>query len=457
VVDLRASITLERALRALVVATIVASVLAAGSLVGLLDEARAARWVFLVLLAGAAVAYAFRRRRELRPGGAHMLAASFLALAFVSTSWSAFPGLTFARAVSLAVLFAACVGAAFGAAGRLPSLRGLLDAIVTAAAGVGLGGLLVLAFANDRAVQPATAQEPARFQGLGGGPNTAAMLLALALPLAVHAAVDARSGGRRLIALVVAVLLLASIVASGSRGPFVAAFAGLGVYAALATPSAGPRSLALLGVGALLLASVAGSRLPSPDPTVPARPGTTLPLTGVAAPGYVDANLRCRLQEDVGRLPCGQVSRQETSRSLLGGSGRRQAWEGALRLGAERPLAGFGFGTENKVFVDRYFAHGSNLPENSYVGMFLQLGVAGAGLLLVLLGSLAASARRALHRAREPGGRIVAAFAGGLAAGLVLALTQSYLYAAGGNATLAVWLCAFLLPAAAISRDARPG
>jgi O-antigen ligase len=145
---------------------------------------------------------------------------------------------------------------------------------------------------------------------------------------------------------------------------------------------------------------------------------------------------------------------ENTERSLLGGSGRRQAWGGAVRLAAERPALGYAFGLEDHVFVDRYLQHGSNLPENSYVGLFLQLGVTGVALFVALVGALLAAGARAVRASTPRARRLAAAGAGGFVAGLALALTQSFIYAAGSNATMAVWLCAFLLPAAAAARDA---
>jgi O-Antigen ligase len=217
-------------------------------------------------------------------------------------------------------------------------------------------------------------------------------------------------------------------------------------------PTARLRAVAGMAVLALLAVCVLVTRLPDPDPNAPARRGTVLPSGVTAAPGYLDANKRWRSQEDVGRPPFGEIPK-DTERSFWRGSGRVQAWEGALRLGAERPALGHGFGTESRVFVDRYFAHGSNQPENSYVGLFLQLGAVGLlafGALVALVGIAAVGV---LRRAREPAARVAAACAGGLVAGLLLALTQSFIYAAGNNATAAVWACGFLLAAAGSEED----
>jgi hypothetical protein len=110
-------------------------------------------------------------------------------------------------------------------------------------------------------------------------------------------------------------------------------------------------------------------------------------------------------------------------------------------------VAGYGFGLESEVFVDRYLKHGSNQPENSYVGLGLQLGVVGVALFVALAVALLLEGRRA---ARRPAVRLLTAgAAGAVVAGLALALTQSFVYAAGNNAALAFWLSAFLLPAAA--------
>jgi O-antigen ligase len=453
--SLRSS-TLERALQVAIVATIVSAVLAAGAILSWLDDARKLRWLALAALAGLALLYALQRRDEWRPRAALVLAGAFVGLAFLSVLWSSDPRLSLGRAASFAILLGGCACIAIGAAGRLRSVRRMLDAILAATGVVGLGGLLVLLFAHDRAVQPATAQEPARYQGLGGGPNTATMVLAVGLPLAAYVLVEGRTWTVRALALGLALLLLGSIVASGSRGALAAAFAGLAVFGLLAAPTGGRRALVAAGVAALLAVGVVVTRLPAEDPSVPALPGTSVEPVATARPGYVDANEVCRLQEDVGRpAPCGRPATGGTSRSFLGGSGRVQAWGGALRLAAKRPAAGYGFGMEGEVFVDRYFDHGSNLPENSYVGVLLQLGLVGLALFALLVVALAAGAARALRGPPDPAARLAAACAGGLTVGLVLALTQSFIYSAGSNATAAVWLCGFLLLAVAAVPDAR--
>ena len=188
--------------------------------------------------------------------------------------------------------------------------------------------------------------------------------------------------------------------------------------------------------------------LPEPIPIRPAAAAGAASASPAAPkpPRYQDAEAAYPLSEDIGKpLPGGgEPNRQRT---FFGTSGRGQAWLGTIRQAEQRPLLGYGFGTEQKVFVDRYYSFEGGVPENSYVGMFLQLGAVGEAVFLVLLGSLVLAAGRALVPV-DPDGRALAATCGAvLFVGLALALFQSYLYAAGNNATLSVWVCAFLLTA----------
>jgi O-antigen ligase len=114
---------------------------------------------------------------------------------------------------------------------------------------------------------------------------------------------------------------------------------------------------------------------------------------------------------------------------------------------ADRPLVGYGFGTEDRTFVDRYVFFNSNVPENSYIGVLLQLGLVGLVLLFALSVALVGNALRLGSRG------IVAAATASFAAALVLALFQSYLYAAGNAATITAWICAFAVSGVAAVRS----
>jgi hypothetical protein len=83
-----------------------------------------------------------------------------------------------------------------------------------------------------------------------------------------------------------------------------------------------------------------------------------------------------------------------------------------------------------------------SVPEDSYIGIGLQLGLAG---LFAFAGLLVALGRAGVRSLRMEGGSIAVAGLGVLAAALVAALGQSYVYSVGNVATVTVWVAAFLL------------
>jgi hypothetical protein len=178
-----------------------------------------------------------------------------------------------------------------------------------------------------------------------------------------------------------------------------------------------------------------------------ASPPSTPPVNTSGLQGYSSPLLSSDPNE-VGAPPPGAAVVSE-SRTLLGSSGRVLAWEGATRLSLERPVLGYGFGTEDRVFVDRIFFFQGDRPENAYIGFALQLGVVGLGLFLAFGVALLAMFVRALRRGLPRDGDVVA-FACVVLAGFVMALVQSFVYSVGNIGTLTFWIAAFAV--AALSR-----
>jgi hypothetical protein len=449
--------TIQSAVQAAIATTIVFAVLASGSIESWIPPARRLRWLALAALVALALVWAWQRRTARLPATGLAAAGALLAVSFVSAAWSADPERTIARAVAFSLVLVAAAALAWAAAGRPRAADAVLDAVVAGAALVAIGGLLVLLFRYERAVAPATTTSPARYQGLGGGPNTATMLLAVALPAAAHVALDSAPPLRRTVGWLVAAGLLASIVASGSRGALVAAFGGVLVYALRRAPTSRQALAGAAITVVLFAAAAAAAALPDRAP-----PGTTAaevaadpnPPPVEAVPPFVDANLVLRLQDDVGRPPPGTAATEDPGRTLTGSSGRDEAWLGAMEQAGQRPLLGYGFGTEGKVFVDRYVGFNSGVPENSYLGLVLQLGVVGLALFVALAVVLFMPAVWRVPRGQHTRG-LTGASAGMLAAGLVLGLFQSFVYAAGNNATAALWIGAFLLLALHPRADAQ--
>jgi hypothetical protein len=340
------------------------------------------------------------------------------------------------------LLFVAAAALGARAACDRRAARRVLWAVLAGAAVVALIGVGIYLVSKADALQPATGQAGARFRGLGENPNTVSMLFAAALPLAVLLAAGARAGWTRAGAALVFILLGGSIAFSGSRGALVGACAALLVLALGAARRHAVRA-ALSGAVAVFAAAVIGiGSIPSPlSPAEAARLKTPSANTERRTPN--DAEYVVRLEDEIG-----YAKGDSSGRDWFSGSGRLDAWEGALDRAAQRPLLGYGFGTEAKTFVDRYESFQGGVPENSYIGLVLQLGYVGLAFFLCLLAALALGALRLLRSDPVLG----ATCAGVLACGLVLAVVQSYLYAIGNTAAVAVWTCAFLPAAVRIPR-----
>ena len=400
---------------------------------------RPMRTLVLLELAALALAYLVVTRARLRPLPGLFVTAAFTLLALLSVAWSPDPSLTGDRAVGFAGLVVAASALALGAVDRPRVASQLMLALLAATTLIAAAGLVELWHAYDQAVLAATKGQGARYSGIGQNPNQIPMLIALTLPFALWALRESR-GRLRVLAMAVLLLLCGSLVASGSRGALVAAFAGCVVYLLAVAPHRWKAILAG-GVSLFVLATVA-TQLPQPaaeNPDLYESFGKTPRL------GPKDLDTRLPLESEFG-FPGENVDTGKT-RTLFFTSGRLQAWESAVEQGLGRPIAGFGFGTEDETFVDRSYLFVSQAVENSFIGVFLQLGVLGLALLVVAL-VLPVAAWWRVRSSLEPAQReYAAACAGAVVAGVVLAVPQSYLTSVGSPPTAAFWVAFFLLGA----------
>jgi hypothetical protein len=443
VTSARLRVQLEGAVQIVLVALVVWTALAVSHVDVLnIPVARAVRWGMLALLAGLAVAYALTAGspRAWRPPPAPAtVAVAFCGLATLSAAWSVDPALTLGRALTFDLLVLAAAALAIGTRGEPRAVGQLLLGVLGGAALVAAGGVLAVALGDERATVPATVGIPTRYNGLGGNPNTMALLLAVALPLAAWAALTAATRAGRLLALAVFLLLDGSIVASGSRGAIAAAFAGL---LPLVLTVERRRVALAAGLVALLAVNVAATQIPQTaerDPVLNPEFGGERPI----AAG--DAQFILPLQDEIGY----ELREVRRRRGLLETSGRTKAWSGALEQTAQRPLLGYGFGTEEHVFVDRFYVFLADRVENSFLGTVLQLGAVGLAALLALLVALGVAGARAIGGAEGERRAVALACAGVCAAAVVFAVTQSFLTSVGSPATAPAWIAAFLLAALA--------
>jgi hypothetical protein len=427
------------------------------------------RWLMLLLLAAVAAVAALPYLR-LVPRSLTASYGLLTAVALVSAVWSVKPRLTLERGATFALLGLVAALIAARARGREQAMTAVFLGLLAGALAVAAAGALVYLFDHALAVQPPAPNMPARLRGFGQNPNTSAMLFALTLPVAEWIVVSAERLLVRVTALAAAVALYAEIMASGSRGAMLASAAGTFVFLALAL-----RRLPQLAAAELVAAGfflftfhVAGSRPPAPTIATPTPPSmtttsstgpggatTSTPTPAPAPSSRFDVELGPSLPLRLVPVPfvprrdeIGYPTLYRYKPILAYGSGRVYAWTSALRKGLHRPISGYGFGTEPDVFVDRsYFFQGS-YAENSFVGMFLQLGTLGILLLAAPFVIVAAATVRAARRSFEER-RLMAVALSTVIAGLVVAFFQSYLYSVGNVATLTLWAATFVAAAAA--------
>ena len=411
------STAFESVVPASVAATVVAFACGSSSVHWVDRAGKDVRWaaLFVLLVCVAALfllRVAWSRSRPFLP------AAWLVLLAIVSTSWSIASRLTIERGASLGVLFLTAFLLATSAA-SLALIERVLVGVLGGAVVVALLGLLVLAFDRHAALQPASVGFPTRFRGLGEDSNTAPLLFAVVLPIAAWGVARGGRMHRRLAAVAAFVLLDGSIAGALSRGALTGGFIGV-LLVALAAPRTWPARFGYV-VAALAFAGLSFGL-------------TTIPTAPAAA------------------VQPGRATAVVTS----GGSGRLAAWEGALDQAAHRPVAGYGFGTENKVFVNHYRNFSGSYVQNYYLGLLLQLGAIGLASFLGLALLWLLRAGSAYFRLADRDRLALVACAGMVVAGLACAFVQSYLTSVGNIATGAFWIGAFVLAALGDPRSVWP-
>jgi hypothetical protein len=449
-------------LSALLAAMVFFFVLGSGSEAKLKSLGHSGRWVLLVAVwcvASSIFVFVARRNATDRIPVYAVAALALPLLGLVSAGWSVAPKTTVGRALSLGILASEALFVAYTSVFDRRIIGHVLGGLLAGVAIAGLGGVVLLFADHAASVQAAGVAVPARYRGLGENPNTYSMLAAVALPIAVWAMLESKRGWMRATAGLSAALFLGSISFSASHGAFLAGLLGL-----IAFVVARPQGRSLVEVPAVaaafaasfllaLIPQPAAVQAPSVGAPVPGqgssgsgqgssggrRPGGGPPLP-VSLSGYNPA----RLQDEEGRPFTGPVG--EIAHPFLGSSGRATAWTGAVKQANHRALAGYGFGTEDKVFVDRFYFFQGARPENSWVGIYLQLGALGVVALLILWLSLVPATWSALRR-RVTG--TDAALVGVCAAALFITVPQSYFYSVGNVATVTVWFAMALLAFAA--------
>jgi hypothetical protein len=435
----------------LIPVTIVLFAFGSSSVAALLRIGTKGRWVALFALAGIAVAQlVVSGRRVPTPPVAWLVAAVLLVVGAESALWSVDPRVTVGRIFTVGVLFATAAALALSAPDPAASANRVLRDVLGGVIAVAFLSLVVLVLVHRDAVLPATTGAGWRFRGVGENPNTVPLLLAVGMPLSVWWWFErSHWAGAALV-----LLFAGEIAFSGSRGATIAGFGGALVTTLVLGRSAREKVAVAAGLCVLAVVCVEVGKIPQPVEPAAAAPAAQPPVKpSDARPRGINAQQTFRLEDEIG-FPFAGAYRPPVPRTVFGTSGRAQAWDGALRQGAQRPLVGYGFGTEDRVFVDRFYSFEGGFVENSYLGLFLQVGAAGLALFVALLLTLAWCALRFVRRGPRAGLGPVAAASGVLIAAMLIGVTQSGLLSVGNIATTSIWLCVLVLPILARTRAA---
>ena len=280
------------------------------------------------------------------------------------------------------------------------------------------------------------------------------------------------------------VLVFGSVVASESRGAIVASGIALVFFVGLLPRPIVERAKLLGGVAILIVLAVAIGSLrfvgntqiqtvAASEPSVtttttaPATVPATQPTVSTTTPAAEPATSGISFTHPEGQVSPLAIYPPDRSGELghpfltgVGGSvsaftssGRIAAWRGALRTAQERPLFGFGFGTEDRVFVDRYYIFQGARPENAYIGWLLQVGVAGLLAFAIFGLSLLWAVIRVIPRLEGQTRSAPLALAAVTLGGFLAAFFQSYVYAAGNLAVLTFWVAALALATTTITEE----
>ncbi len=372
-----------------------------------------------------------------------MTAAVIGVLATTALAWAAAAAGTPGAPYALAAL--ARWGSLFGIAcgvsvlSDAPAARQrVLEAIAIAAAVVAATGLLQHVEWMPLGI-PVISKPGSTF----GNRNLAAEAIAMALPLGVGAAVRCRPRGLRRVLWTSLALQIVYLAVTRTRGAWLGAACGLGVFLWLARIRLSWSSVAVaIGVGL-----VAGMAATLPGRFNPRDAGDSKRYEGVVEV----------LQES--------VDAQSTAvRTRLG------LWRRTLSMVGEDPLVGVGPGNWPVVFP-RYAEPGAmrdgvlsptvvpRQAHNDLLERAAETGMVGLTALLCWVGAVAASVRRSLRTADADGRACTAAAAGGLVALGVMSLSSFPLEMPGTLclAGLALGLVAVAVPDRTVRRKGRVG
>ena len=341
------------------------------------------RWIFLITMAVVAAAHWVLGRVPSRIRFMDLWAVAFLGLAFYSQSYSITPALTFERSVSTALFYLAVFWGGWIYIQDEAKIPVIARDLVKISFLFLLVGLISLT--------------QNRFFGAFSNPNSVGVFSAILAPLAFWSYLCER----KQYALILITLIAIGLFFSQSRGGIISTAVSVAYFLMLYRRKHAHALIILfffLGAS-LLYAELFGSSFFQ------------------------------------------QYFRWE---NLATGGGRLEAWKEVIRLIALRPWWGYGFGTEDQLFIKFdivFLEHAGAYAHNSYIGLISQLGFIGAfiffvPLILFFLNNAYQVSRIVSDQERWLGLALNASILGGLAN----AFFESWLYSAGNSFTFPFWV-----------------
>jgi exopolysaccharide production protein ExoQ len=270
-----------------------------------------------------------------------ILLAAFLAYAMISITYSIDQRYTFVRSASFVALLGFLLGF-YSWAGNRYRLDLTLNAIYILIALITAINILTLIMWPDRAWF-----EDDRFRGLWDHPNTLGGFSMCAYPILIWK--YSRSElSKKWAAGALGIIVLGLHVLTGSRGSLLAAAFGVCVWSITAR-----KGLRLLVISAVVL------------------------IAGIAVMQFRPASFE-----------------RDNSSALTDLNGRDEFWDGAIALISEKPLMGYGYAVEGKVWSDPRFSrpgyrlwtgNARTSLHNGYLSVTVGLGVIGFALWCVVL------------------------------------------------------------------------
>ena len=376
----------------LIFLTTLTLMLAASSSSGIKTATLQLRWVFLILCAFHVFGDILLGRTVRKIKMFDCFAIAFIFYAFLSVSYSPFRHLTLERATTLLLLYVSI----FWIIWKYAYTEGpekVVDLVLWATM------LIVLASYLKLFIHPAQAFKLGRFAGIFGNPNTVGMTFSILLPLSIWQYFDTKKKA----ALFLFFLMLIGILLSASRSSINAMVVSMGYF-------------------------------------IYARSEKYRPLVFFFSMSFI--LILAWIIETLLKQFFINYFRVET---IPTAAGRIEFWSIGLGLISSRPIFGYGFGIEEKLFSLKHIIGYEGVEihfHNSYLGMALQLGIIG---FLIFFGPLFMLLFKEIFSRKSSDTLLRCALQASIIAGLVVSFFESWLYSVGNCQTFPFWIMVMLL------------